>query len=183
MIEEKWTIYWNEYSSDTYLYGSEINYHRMDNVEFKNNLIPSGTVIKQWYSKTNYQRQRIEPALPIIDGESRYRITVNMDCQENETWLVRLVFYDKYDVEVGYVTVRDKEMEFQCPLKTYSYRLQLINGGMTRFYFHSIEIREIEDETEKEFEKTEKNRKTGKGLWRIHGRLGGRRTGKLDGKI
>lgn len=167
---EKWTIYWNEYSSDTYLYGSEINYYKIDDVEFKNNLMPSGTVVKQWYSKTNYQRQRIEPALPIIDGENRYQITVNVDCPEDEAWLVRLVFYDKYDAEAGYVTVRDKVMEFQCPLKTYSYRLQLINGGMTHFHFHSIVIREIEDETGKELEKTKKNRKKGKRLWGIHGR-------------
>ena len=169
-MREKWTIYWSEYSSDTYLYGSEINYHKIDDVEFKNNLMPSGTVVKQWYSKTNYQWQRIEPALPIIDGENRYQITVNVDCREDEAWLVRLVFYDKYDAEAGYVTVRDKVMEFQCPLKTYSYRLQLINGGMTHFHFHSIVIRELADETSKELEKTKKNRKKGKRLWGIHGR-------------
>ena len=38
MIEGKWTIYWNEYSSDTYLYGSEINYHEIDDIEFKNKI-------------------------------------------------------------------------------------------------------------------------------------------------
>lgn len=168
---EKWTIYWSEYSSDTYLYGSEINYHKIDDVEFKNNLMPSGTVVKQWYSKTNYQRQRIEPALPIIDGENKYQITVNVDCLEDEAWLVRLVFYNKYDVEAGYVTVRDKVMEFQCPLQTYSYRLQLINGGMTHFHFRSIVIREIENETDKGLEKIKKNRKEGKRLWGIHGRI------------
>lgn len=171
MSKEKWAVYWYEYSSDTYLYGSEIIYHKLDEVEYKNNLMPSGTVIKQWYSKTNYQKQRIEPTLPIIDGESRYQITVNIVCPENERWLVRLVFYDKYDVEVGYVTVREKETEFQCPLKTYSYKLQLINGGMTHFYFHSIIIREMDDETEKELEKTEKNYKADKALRRIHGGL------------
>ncbi|EOS39764.1 accessory Sec system protein Asp3 [Lachnospiraceae bacterium] len=170
MMGQKWTVYWSEYSSDTYLYGSEIDYHKMNDVEFKNNLMPSGTVIKQWYSKTNYQKQRIEPALPIIDGENRYQITVNVDCPEEEAWLVRLVFYDKYDVEAGYVTVRDKVMEFQCPLKTYSYKLQLINGGMKHFHFRSIVIQEIENETEKELEKTKKNRKEGKKLWRTHGR-------------
>ena len=112
MSKEKWAVYRYEYSSDTYLSGSEFIYHKLDEVEYKNNLMPSGTVIKQWYSKTNYQKQRIEPTLPIIDGESRYQITVNIVCPEKERWLVRLVFYDKYDVEVGYVTVREKETEF-----------------------------------------------------------------------
>lgn len=148
MTRGKWTVYWNEHSSDTYLYGSEIWYHRRNDVEFENRLMPPGTVLKQWYSKTNYQSQRIEPALPMIDGESEYRMTVNIDCQEGEEWIVRLIFYDKYDVEAGSVTIRDEVTEFQCPLKTYSYRMQLINGGMTRFHFHSIEIEEAEHEAE-----------------------------------
>ena len=38
MSKEKWAVYWYEYSSDTYLYGSEIIYHKLDEVEYKNNL-------------------------------------------------------------------------------------------------------------------------------------------------
>ena len=60
MLGEKWSIYWNEYASDTYLYGSEIEFHKKDDVEFINRLMPPGTVIKQWYSKTNFQMQHIE---------------------------------------------------------------------------------------------------------------------------
>lgn len=154
MIGEKWTVYWNEFSSDTYLYGSEISYHAKDEVEYVNVLMPSGTVIKRWYSKTNYQGKRIEPALPMIDGEGRYRLKVSIDCPEGEAWLMQLVFYDKYETEAGRIAVRDEISEFQCPLRTYSYQLELINGGMTRFCFHSVEIREIENEKEEESEKT-----------------------------
>ena len=170
MTGEQWTIYWNEYSSDTYLYGSEITYHKIDDVEFCNKLMPAGTVVKQWYSKTNYQAQRIEPALPMIDGEGNYQIEINMECMENEAWQVRLVFYDKYDVEAGFVSIRDKVTDFQCPLRTYSYRMQLINGGMTWFRFHSIKIREIENETNKELEEVKKNRRSGKKLWKTYGK-------------
>lgn len=155
MAGERWTIYWNEYSSDTYLYGSEISYHRKDDVEFENHLMPPGTILKQWYSKTNYQMQRIEPALPMIDGETDYQIIVNIDCPEQEQCLVKLVFYDRYETEAGSIVIRDRVMNFRCPLKTYSYRLQLINGGAVRFHFHSIIIREIADETEGETETTE----------------------------
>lgn len=151
MAGAKWTIYWNEYSADTYLYGSEITYHKKDDVEFKNLLMPPGTVIKQWYSKTNFQIQKIEPALPMIDGESKYRITIHIDCPEKENCQVRLVFYDRYEMEAGSITIRDREAEFQCPLKTYSYQMQLINGGVTEFHFHSIVIQEVIDETEGEY--------------------------------
>ena len=68
---------------------------------------------------------------------------------------MRLVFYDRYDMEAGSIPVRDNVTEFRCPLKTYSYKLQLINGGMTRFHFHSVVIQEIVNETGKEFETTE----------------------------
>lgn len=155
MIGEKWTVFWNEYASDTYLYGSQIIFHKKDDVEFSNRLMPPGTIIKQWYSKTNFQLQKIEPTLPIIDGEGEYQIILNIDTEENENCLGRLVFYDKYEVEVGQVTLRDKVTNFRCPLKTYSYRFQLINGGVTKLHFHSIVIREIINETDQEIETTE----------------------------
>ena len=140
---ERWIVYWNEYSADTYLYGSEITYHGRDDVEFVNPLMPPGTVIRQWYSRTNYQAQRIEPALPMIDGESRYRLAVDIDTPSDETPLVRLIFYDRYETEVGSLTIRDRVADFQCPLKTYSYRMQLINGGGRELRFHSVVIQEI----------------------------------------
>lgn len=154
MTGAKWTIYWNEYSADTYLYGSEIIYHKKDDVEYRNLLMPPGTIIKQWYSKTNFQMQKIEPALPIIDGESEYQITINIDTEEDENCLVRLVFFDRYELEAGSITLRDKVTNFKCPLKAYSYRLQLINGGVTSLHFHSIIIQEISNETDEEIETT-----------------------------
>ena len=155
MTGAKWIIYWNEYSADTYLYGSKIIYHKKDDVEFENLLMPPGTIIKQWYSKTNFQMQKIEPALPIIDGESEYQITINIDIEENENCLVRLVFYDRFEMEAGSITLRDKVTAFKCPLKTYSYRLQLINGGVTKLHFHSIVIQEVVNETNERIETTE----------------------------
>lgn len=164
MLGEKWTIYWSEYSADAYTYGSEIFFHKKDHVEFVNSLMPPGTVVKQWYSKTNFQTQRIEPTLPIIDGESEYRLTLNYEVPDGQTCLVRLVFYDRFGVEAGSLTVRDPVTDFRCPLKTYSYRVQLINGGMTRVNFHSIVIQEVINETETEDQSVKKNRKKSKKL-------------------
>ncbi len=155
MAGAKWTVYWNEHSSDTYLYGSEIVFHSRNDVEFKNLLMPPGTVIKQWYSRTNFQLKKVEPALPMIDGESAYQITINIDTLPEEHCLVRLVFYDRYETEAGSIALRDEVTDFRCPLKTYSYCVQLINGGVTAFHFHSIVIQEINDETEEAFKKTE----------------------------
>lgn len=147
MLGEKWMVYWSEYASDTYLFGSKIQFHKKDDVEFENLLMPPGTIIKQWYSKTNFQMQKIEPTLPIIDGESTYQISLNIDVPGGQNCMARLVFYDRYEVEAGTITLRDNVTVFRCPLKTYSYRLQLINGGVTNFHFHSVVIQEVINET------------------------------------
>jgi len=158
MVIDSWTIYWSEYTSDTYLYGTDLIFHEKNDVEFTNILMPPSTVIKEWYSRTNFQAQMIEPTLPIIDGEGAYRLTVNMDIDENEQFLGKLVFYDKYDNEVGIMLLRDIQTEFKCPISTYSYRFQLINGGITHFRFHSLMIQEItadEYESSEEYETTD----------------------------
>lgn len=162
MVVETWKVYWNEHSSDTYLYGAKIQFHSMDDVEYENHLMPSGTVIKQWYSKTNFQMQRIEPVLPMIDGESEYHISVDITNEDGANCLIRLVFFDRYEHEVGYINVREKEMDFRCPLKTYSYRMQLIHAGATHFHYHSVTIQEVVHGTEEQTKKTKKNTKKSK---------------------
>ena len=142
---QSWKIYWNEYVNESYLYGAEIYFHAKDNVEFKNRLIQPGAVIKRWFSKVNYQAMRIEPALPMIDGEGQYHISLDASAEPADGLLLRLIFYDRYDAETGSRIIRDGRDDFQCPLKTFSYEVQLINAGVTRFHFHSITITEITD--------------------------------------
>ena len=157
MIGERWIIYWNEYASDTYLYGTDLVFHGREHVEFKNLLMPPGAVVKTWYSKTNFQRQKIEPMLPMIDGEGAYKIILNLNTRENEQCIGKLIFYDRFDKEVGDVFLRDKETVFRCPLSTYSYCLQLINSGFTELDFYNVEIQELIDEPEENFKENRKD--------------------------
>mgnify|MGYP001056087248 CR=1 FL=1 len=145
MRGESWKIYWNEYVKDTFIYGSEIFFHAKDHIELKNELMSPGTVIKRWFSKVNYQMMRIEPALPMIDGEGKYHIRLNASTEPADGLLLKLIFYDRYDSEAGFQIIRDGRGDFQCPLKTFSYEVQLINAGVTQFHFHSIVITEITD--------------------------------------
>lgn len=142
---ESWKIYWNEYAKDAYVYGTELFFHAKNDVEFRNELMPPGTVIKRWFSRVNYQATRIEPALPLIDGEGRYHISLNASVERRGGLLLKIIFYDRYDAEAGIQIIRNGEADFQCPLKTFSYEVQLINGGATQFHFHSIVITEIAD--------------------------------------
>lgn len=145
MAGQSWKIFWNEYAKDAYIYGTELIFHAKDDVEFRNELMPPGTVIKRWFSKVNYQATRVEPALPMIDGEGSYHIHLAATSEPGDGLILKIVFYDRYDQEVGFQIVRDGEDDFQCPLKTFSYEVQLINGGTRQFSFHSIIITEVTD--------------------------------------
>lgn len=156
MIGDKWTIYWDNYMANAYTFGTRAVFHAVDDVEFANDLVPSGVELKKWFSKTAYQSQGIEPSLPIIDGEATYKITVDMDLQKEEGIFVNLVFYNKYDVEVGKEIIRNKEKVFRCPLATYSYVIVLVSSGADSFRFHSFTIQEVADEPEEQIKKDKK---------------------------
>lgn len=143
MTGQKWIIYWNEFSSDTYLYGSKILHNSKSDVLFENLLMPPGTIVKTWYSKTNYQSQKIEPSLPIIDGETEYEISFDIEYPKGGSCLLRLQFFDKYEETAGFLVVREQNTRFHCPLKTYSYHMQLMNAGTGMIRFHSVTIKEV----------------------------------------
>lgn len=143
-----WKILWNEYTFDTYLYGSRIIFHNKEDVEFINGMMPPGKVIKTWYSQVNFQARRAEPTLPMIDGESRYHIKVDFGQEENPGILFRITFFDRYENEIENLILRGQEMDFRCSLKTYSYTIQLVNAGASQFHFHSFTLTEYANESE-----------------------------------
>ncbi|MDY3991221.1 MAG: accessory Sec system protein Asp3 [Lachnospiraceae bacterium] len=141
----QWKVSWDEYASDTYLYGAQIEFISGNDVFYQNELMPPGTAIKTWYSMVNFQAKRIEPALPIIDGEGSYHISADIDCDVEGGIFLRLVFLGKNGDEAGSLVVEEDEMDFRCPLKTYSYEVQLICAGAHSLHFHSFTISERTD--------------------------------------
>ena len=142
MKNKAWKVVWNEDTFGTYLYGSKIWFHSREDIEIENDMLNTGTVIKEWFSKVNYKKLRTEPSLPIIDGESSYHIQVKMS--DFESYLIRMVFYDRYENEAGTLIIREPEMDFKCPLYTFSERVQLFNAGGTKMHFHSFVFTELE---------------------------------------
>ena len=161
---DSWVIYWRDHTERTYLYGAEILFHSKVHIEYRNNLMPPGTVIKSWQSKYNYQMDKLEPSLPMIDGESDYVIKTDIDCNKESGWLLRLVFFDKFGAEADSLIIRDAEAPFRCPLKTYYYRLDLLGAGATEIHFHSITISEVSYEEDERPEKASEKAGSGKKL-------------------
>ncbi len=150
--ERIWKIYWRDQGDSTYLYGSRIRFCGKEEIVFENDLIPPGSVIKSWYSKTNYQIQRVEPSLPLIDGERHYRVILNADLDMPEGLLLKFLFYQKNGELEGTEILRGREMIFQCPIRTFSYEVQLICAGSHQFHFHNFVIEELTGEELEKYE-------------------------------
>lgn len=169
MVNDRWVIRWREYISNSYSYGSKIVFNDDNTVSYKNELMPPGTVIHEWKSKTNFQTHRLEPSLPLIDGESAYAINLNIIYNDNTKAevMLRIVFYDRYDEIVDSTVMRDRMTILKPPIQTYSYSIELVNGGFADFVFDSLIIREVSgeefDEYQQRIEKNKKYIKKGKG--------------------
>ena len=167
---DRWNVYWDEYTVETYLYGSEIYFHKKTDIEFRNELMPPGTVIKTWVSKTNYQANRYEPSLPMIDGEADYVIKTLIDCDRENGWLLKITYYDKFNNEAGVDIIRDPIAPFKCPLRTYHYKIQLMNAGAKVIHFHALQIAEVSYEDEEQDKKIKKNTRQSKKIKRRNSR-------------
>lgn len=168
MKDDTWVIRWRDFLSDTYAYGSKIEFKDDLSVVYSNRLMPPGTVIHRWHSKTNFQAQRIEPTLPLIDGECAYAISSDIayNSPDSKELMLRIVFYDRYDVEAESMIVRGGGTVFKPSIKTYSYCIELINGGNADFTFKSLVLREISkeeyDEQQERIEKLKEGASKGK---------------------
>lgn len=91
---------------------------------------------------------RIEPSLPLIDGERAYSIAVNIDYHnsESEALMLRIIFLTGMMYRRRVLLSAIKKAVFKPSIRTYSYRIELINGGNADFTFKSLVIKEVSEE-------------------------------------
>ena len=59
---------------------------------------------------------------------------------ESEALMLRIIFFDRYDVQAQSIIVRDKKAVFKPSIRTYSYRIELIMVEMLILLFFMIFI-------------------------------------------
>ncbi|MBP2622969.1 accessory Sec system protein Asp3 [Streptococcus oricebi] len=143
-------IYWGEFRGTSfgdagrysYLFGSTVIYRARDHVFFENPLMASGQIIHEWSSAWNFQRDRIQPALPLLKRGRTYSLTRKMTTYPAQGVFLKLIFYNRYEEEVGQLIERGERLDFTYPTEAYSYRVQLLSAGLESFDFHYLEISE-----------------------------------------
>ena len=139
-------IFWNRYQGQTYLYGTILDFAKDRSVTVRVPLMPSGKVLYTWYSVRDFQRDREEPALPLLTEGRRYRITAYLESEPDDSVLLRIRFFNRQDTETGVFLPDGLSDLFTVPRGAFSYALELVKKGCETVRFHYVEIAEADDD-------------------------------------
>ncbi|KXT79301.1 Accessory secretory protein Asp3 [Streptococcus sp. DD11] len=154
-VHKRKGIYWGELrglsaagnaKDFTYLYGSTLIYHSPSHIFFENKLMASGQTIHEWSSGWHYQRDRLQPSLPLLKRGARYRLTRDMDLYPDFSVFLKVIFFDRYNEELGNQVERSESLTFTYPQDAYSYKVQLLSAGVESFEFYALKIDQVEEE-------------------------------------
>ena len=137
------TVTWGQHHSLDSLYGSQISIHSNGAVLFVNQLMPSGTVIQQWYSSTDFQSTRATPTLPFLYPKSSYKLDVQMTSIPDKTCLFDVLFFGRVNQLIGKHILHNVDDIFLYPDEAYYYTIRMINAGCDEFTFNSFSIMKV----------------------------------------
>ena len=138
-------VFWENYGSGVYLYGSDLRLNKDKSVQFENLMMPSGKAINVWRSSTNFQMDRYEPLLPLLFPGREYIIRTALEDDPPGSVFMRLDFFDQQKEKIETRIFDQKDGEFIFPSKAYSYKAELVQGGSDRLHFYMFEIFEKKD--------------------------------------
>lgn len=133
-------IPWGEITqANTYLYGTDIFYQERA-LHFVNHRVPSDEILHEWTSRTNYQASRTSPLLPLLVPNDSYQLVIEMTSFPEESYYLKLSFFNRQDEELSFIIQREQVLEFQPPIETYYYTIELISAGCERLVFHHLSL-------------------------------------------
>ena len=133
-------IYWGDLVLADYLWGSTIQATAQGSVQFQNSLMPSGQVLKTWYSQTNFGKNRQIPSLPLLKREQEYELVITMEATPSHTVMVEIIFKDRFGEIVGRRVTAEGRLSFTYPDQAYAYEVRLLSAGLQEFTFHYFTI-------------------------------------------
>ena len=139
-------IYWGDLVLADYLWGSTIQATAQGGVQFQNSLMPSGQVLKTWYSQTNFGKNRQILSLPLLKREQEYELVITMEATPSHTVMVEIIFKDRFGEIVGRRVTAEGRLSFTYPDQAYVYEVRLLSAGLQEFTFHYFTIQPISSE-------------------------------------
>jgi accessory Sec system protein Asp3 len=136
------TVRWGSLNSQASLYGSALTLGRSGEVSLVNPLMPSGTIIQEWYSFTDYQSVRESPALPLLRPGKTYRIDPAIQSSPAGSVIFDVRCFDRLDDLVRADVLHPPSYSFEYPVGCHHYAIRLVNGGCDELRFTSFRLLE-----------------------------------------
>ena len=141
IIKQRQEINWDEVGG-TYMYGSTVSYYPDKSVRLYNPLLPSGEILKTWFSSVNYQASRTQPSLPLLKRKQDYQLCMNYECHPTNGVYTKIAFFDRYGDVIEEKIEKMKVFDFTYPDDTYTYQVSLLSAGFEFLDFYSFSIKE-----------------------------------------
>jgi len=138
------TVRWGSPNSGASLYGTALVMEASGDVSLVNRLMPSGTTIQEWYSFTDYQSVRESPVLPLLHRGKTYRLVPRVVSVPADTFLVEVLFFDRFDELVSTAVLYPPEYSFEYPSDGHHYTIRLVNAGCDELRLTSLTLLEVE---------------------------------------
>lgn len=138
-------IKWGNRYHDSYTYGSEIILNQSC-VHFSSPMMPVGAKIKTWYSLGTYSEVRVSPLLPLLIGDKRYRLTLFLQKNDQNSLQVIIEFYDKHHNKIGIKYSNVLTFTFIYPRDAVSYQIHLVNKQHEQLVFYFMTLLELSNE-------------------------------------
>lgn len=141
IIKQRQEINWDEVGG-TYMYGSTVSYYPDKSVRLYNPLLPSGEILKTWFSSVNYQASRTQPSLPLLKRKQDYQLCMNYECHPINGVYTKIAFFDRYGDVIEEKIEKMKVFDFTYPDDTYTYQVSLLSAGFESLDFYYFSIKE-----------------------------------------
>ncbi len=146
----QYRVQWGRDMDESYLDGARWTRLEDETILYENELLPPGTVIMRWHSRTSFAQDAKEPALPLLQEGARYRVSAACESTPLETLYVQFVFRNLRGRVIDRFLMRGGSGTFTYPEGAYEYDMELIQGGSASFHFDHITIMQVEDEPDNE---------------------------------
>ncbi len=141
MIDNKYIVNWDSIDKNTFMYGSCIEFDK--GVMFENLLMPSGTVIHEWFMTSQYFSTRLVPSLPILKRGYHYKLEIKVESTPKNSVYLKIKFYRRDKSIIDSMTVTTDDFSFIYPEDAYEYSIELLSASVERFYFEYMTITEM----------------------------------------
>lgn len=139
------TVAWGDPNSRASLYGTTLKTDASGEVHLANRLMPSGTILQEWYSFTSYQAVRSAPALPLLHQGKTYRIEPTLTASPAESVNFDVQYFDRFGSLLRTEVLYPPEYSFAYPRQCHHYTIRLLNAGCDELSFTSFSLREVDD--------------------------------------